>query len=694
MASGSALPPPSLLARFTGLTLGRVAEGEDVLRIRGRHTQTDSARNGERPSDRLAVRHRFAHGPASAVITVSLLLGACTDSGSSDDATDRPAGSEDSGADGFCDVWWESAVDLRGRWSETSNEDPVASLLLLISAPNDLARHFERAAGVAPEEIRGDLQALAEHFDEALDDAGDLVGDPLSFLVGSVVSGAGVAGSFERVDSYVSENCPVPADLAGAAGATTSAACERVTATDVDATSNVDDLVEFLADAEAATPEAVEASRSLRSAVLELDPPARFGFEALGRLRFEDFDVDGTFAELVSAAVDACAVRTEDDPLTGSGGTDDLIADLLDSIGPRPDQQLSVALYGRCDSQRLLAPNSSIYACGNTIESVDLDTGQVTVLNATMPTRGFRPDGRGGWNLDITEHPASGLAEPAWSASVSYVDFSTGEGRSLTLVDHRPGVSPLTPNGPYLEVVYADEVAVVVVSQPTDDDSFKLVTARAWDGSTLGERRADGYYALISPVILDGPSIAFVGYQPSLLFDAHTGEVVLESVDGFLGAGVTECPDGDFVFDDDTDEVFRVSGTPSTVTPLGISVAQGQRIGAGLLTRDEGGYAFLGHDGTELWSLPETVVTDAQVVFGWIVARNLSGENVVVDPRTGAEAAVPPTLASLLTTIYSGRSSMSGSSVSIELIDPASDTVFVGRGGSQIERLLLSDMCP
>lgn len=623
-------------------------------------------------------------------LLVVVLLAACS-GGGRDEPAEEVTDSRESGAD-FCTIWWDRTSGLRGRWSETANADPVASLLLLIGAPGELARFFDRTAREAPDEIVDDLEALSEHFDRSVERSGEAVRDPLAFLVGGLASGAAVSGSFERVNDYVTTNCPVPAELAASASARTSAACQRVTATKVDESSSVDEFTEFLDDAEATGLEAAEPARKLRSAIRSLDPEARFGFEALGRLRFPGaskprVDVDAAFRRLIAVTLQTCAV---------TGGTS--AEELLEQVGPRPGLVVTDSLYGRCGTRRFLGPSSAIYTCDDHEEVVDLETGIIDVLERTPPATGgsgVLPDGSGAWQLDIVTHPAQGLEQPAWSATVSFVDYRKKNRQTVALVDHRSGSAPTEPNAPRFSVVYADPARIVTAERDPSDSGVSYLTVRTWDGAEIARHRGEGYEAFVSPVILDGPSVAFTGYRPSLLLDVTTGEAELRP-DGFVRTHPTYCPDGDILTVDD-DEVFRVSGTPAVLKSLG--APRGAAIGDGFLSSDQEGFAYIAADGSVKWTIPRTIATDIEVVFNWLVATNRSGAVVLVDRDTGREAtSVSNETSRLVRRLHEdagsypdseGRPSIS----SLELVDPSTDTVIFQDDGTSFSRHRLSDLC-
>lgn len=116
-------------------------------------------------------------------------------------------------AEAYCRAFYETATPIRDGYVEAGENvegDPVTALVRLISVPGDLAVIFDSMVDHAPDEIRSDTEAARDHFRRQQEALGDAVRDPLSALASGLVSGAGVAGSLERVDAYLSSNCPPP----------------------------------------------------------------------------------------------------------------------------------------------------------------------------------------------------------------------------------------------------------------------------------------------------------------------------------------------------------------------------------------------------------------------------------------------------------------------------------------------------
>lgn len=638
------------------------------------------------------------HLRATVVCCALALIAGCSgsnDSGSNDSASLGAAEPD------ICATFWEGAADLREKWSVTANDDPVAGLMLAVSAPDELARFYDKLATVAPDEdLAADLEELSEHFDKSAS-ATDIASDPFAVLAEGFVDGLKISAPYERVDDYLTESCPVPADLAAAAQGQTNAACERLASHEVTAEDSVAELKVFFDDAEASGPSAARPARNLRVAVDQLEPPASLAFEALGRIRFGDtIDLDDTFTELASSAQSECGLDAE--ALAGS------VSSLLSSIGPAPGRHLTPNLFGRtCSEQEgpyLVAPFAALYGCDGHLDLLDLDTGVIKQIDSP-PTNfvDFLPNRRGVWTSAITEHPAEGLEPFTWSATVRFVDFESGAAKTLTYVDHHPG-QETTSTTPYSQVAYADADRVVV-SLPGDDPSNPERTLRMlqWDGTVVSEHTFEDRSGFDFETI-DGPSL-FI--QPGFDFtggvlNLTSGELTTPTVTG-LGLQRGMCPESDIIFEGapDPDQIVasRVSGSGGAITKLGTIDRNAVVFGDGSLVETDQSFEYRDFEGVLRWSLDKNAVNGVNVVFGRLVATNTSGVDIVVDPTTGTEATglggdVTRFLSSVVANASSGlRLFTLDLADDVILIDQESDMV-ISDSDDVLTTMKLSDLCP
>jgi hypothetical protein len=141
---------------------------------------------------------------ASALLLVLVgLLGGC-------------GGSERS-TEAYCKAFYETATPIRESYVEAGEEvedDPLQSIVTLLGSPGDLSVIFDSMAAHAPDEIRADTEAARDAIKEEQEAIGDGLSGPLGALGKSLGAGLTSSGSFERVDSYLNEHCPVNSDLA------------------------------------------------------------------------------------------------------------------------------------------------------------------------------------------------------------------------------------------------------------------------------------------------------------------------------------------------------------------------------------------------------------------------------------------------------------------------------------------------
>lgn len=145
------------------------------------------------------IRRETAACAAVAAVASVLLTAGCS-SGRSEEA--------------FCDTMakhrqeFESSMQQANEALDSSDDDQVllgmakgaASIL-------DLRTMFSELAEVAPQEIRGDAEAVRDNLDEQADNAGGMIKDPIGGLAGSVLTAAKSAKSMERLNQYGIDKC-------------------------------------------------------------------------------------------------------------------------------------------------------------------------------------------------------------------------------------------------------------------------------------------------------------------------------------------------------------------------------------------------------------------------------------------------------------------------------------------------------
>lgn len=117
----------------------------------------------------------------------------------------------------YCDRAEDELDELeqkyRDRAADLEDADGLAGVVLalttIVEAQGDIVLLFRKLADVAPEEIRVDVEAIAEELDEQADNAGDAVSDPLGTLAGGLLGALQVQGALTRVAEFTDDNCDI-----------------------------------------------------------------------------------------------------------------------------------------------------------------------------------------------------------------------------------------------------------------------------------------------------------------------------------------------------------------------------------------------------------------------------------------------------------------------------------------------------
>ena len=67
---------------------------------------------------------------------------------------------------------------------------------------------WDEAAKVAPSDIQSDVEAVRDFWDGQLENAKEMINDPLGGLASAFMEAASNSGAVERVDAYTATNCP------------------------------------------------------------------------------------------------------------------------------------------------------------------------------------------------------------------------------------------------------------------------------------------------------------------------------------------------------------------------------------------------------------------------------------------------------------------------------------------------------
>ena len=125
-------------------------------------------------------------------------------------------------AQAVCQVWNTQAVALHNQYeNDAQSGNVITSITDLARAPSALANLFNQMAAVAPTNIEPDFQAIANAFKQAQSTDINDAGDPWAALGAGLLNGLSVFDSAQRVDQWMSANCPGSIEVADSGGSST-----------------------------------------------------------------------------------------------------------------------------------------------------------------------------------------------------------------------------------------------------------------------------------------------------------------------------------------------------------------------------------------------------------------------------------------------------------------------------------------
>lgn len=113
----------------------------------------------------------------------------------------------------YCDYFYAEGAELRQRYEdvgEQAGSDPLAAIGSLFAAPTELGKFFSELAKRAPDDIRPDIEIVAEGFGVVADDTKANLGNPFRGLMQGLFGGMSSAPAARRVDDYTLEHCGPP----------------------------------------------------------------------------------------------------------------------------------------------------------------------------------------------------------------------------------------------------------------------------------------------------------------------------------------------------------------------------------------------------------------------------------------------------------------------------------------------------
>lgn len=115
-----------------------------------------------------------------------MVVSGCAGSSSSGVGASSASSAAANDASSYCDYFLSRGKELHDEFTGASNAssgDPLGSLLTLLGAPGQLASFFDGLSARSPDEIKGDVDALAAAFHQEVSNAGQAATDPIGGIV-------------------------------------------------------------------------------------------------------------------------------------------------------------------------------------------------------------------------------------------------------------------------------------------------------------------------------------------------------------------------------------------------------------------------------------------------------------------------------------------------------------------------------
>lgn len=116
----------------------------------------------------------------------------------------------------FCHVYIDHKRDYLTKYSAAANSinndsDSFTALVGAVSmtaqSMGDLESMFDALDKVSPDSIEPDVAIIRDQLKQSIDSMSGAATDPLGTMLGSLMSGLAHQGSWQRVGTYVQENC-------------------------------------------------------------------------------------------------------------------------------------------------------------------------------------------------------------------------------------------------------------------------------------------------------------------------------------------------------------------------------------------------------------------------------------------------------------------------------------------------------
>lgn len=577
---------------------------------------------------------------AAAAMVAALGLAAC--------------GGPDRSAAAFCA---ELKTDT-GRMSQratTNNPDLSSQLGAALGNLGDFTRMLHQLDDRAPDVIKTDMDQTVKAWDDQQQALAQAARDPLGAMVASLTSSLFNSASIHAVDEYAVDNCgmsifgtvatQVPGGGSGQPSTPPSAnaggSFDCPADSDVDYSSIVDNqttyaqLTQILQDLEQGPSAVSGAASALAKAASGLSPAPATSLEALGRLAFAGSDPTTLLKSLNSAVAGACG---------GSGIWSDDTANGFVSFGPPallPDGGVQIGgVYGACLDEGpdgWAPPFTEIINCQDgTVDVVDLATGAVTTLQGPAQDTDTVKSGdisvAGGeiaW-VTVEIQPAQGLTQATWTATL-HIRGTHGETVADVQVEHGKGDAPSA--GGFLDFATAGHILITLSA-----GGGKMVDG---SGATLWTTKVTPDNRVSQPtphsLVLDASHVVNIDTGRVLYtfpYDDNKGSDV-------NGCGTLALVTGDF--DDDGAWVSESASGAVSVKSASTSLMGKLSGNAGVTTHgvvsdSDGSVRAFGTSGQQLWSISDSIAQGEVYAGSWIVVTNPSGQQVLVNARTGKDA--------------------------------------------------------
>lgn len=112
----------------------------------------------------------------------------------------------DRSVEAFCRTYAEEKARI-GQQLPSSDTDLLSGLVGGLSAIGELPVMFDRLDKVAPDDIEPDVAAVRDSLRQQIETAKGAATDPLGAIASGTVGAAMNAGSYDRVNRYVAQNC-------------------------------------------------------------------------------------------------------------------------------------------------------------------------------------------------------------------------------------------------------------------------------------------------------------------------------------------------------------------------------------------------------------------------------------------------------------------------------------------------------